>query len=163
MNPSLATLTSFKQYRIEKVCFLATNGLYRHEIHYPFFAFEFEIQTITNESVWPVRQRFGGVWLMCCGAHSVCISFRNGIPGEMKTPLFLDNGMPLQEDAAEKLNGNAFAFSPSLFLPNTPSAFADRTLSSPLAETIYTPSATGRFRVLCCHTRESWQKNTELI
>jgi hypothetical protein len=72
----------------------------------------------------------------------------------MKMPLFLNDGMPLQKDAAEKLSGNAFAFSPSLFLADAPGAFADTALSATLAETIDTPSATGRFRVLCCHTRE---------
>ena len=54
------------------------------------------------------------------------------------------------------------AFSTTLFLSNTPGAFAKNTLSSPLAETPHRSAATGRFRVLWCHTRELCRKNMKI-
>src|SRR3990167_7340448 len=54
------------------------------------------------------------------------------------------------------------AFSTTLFLSNTPGAFAKNTLPSPLAETPHRSAATGRFRVLWCHTRELCGKNMKI-
>ena len=75
----------------------------------------------------------------------------------------MGNGVPFQENAIEQCESDTFAFSANLFLADAPCVLADNALSSTLAETIDSPSATVRFRVLCGHTRESWQKTADLI
>ena len=162
-DPSLVTFTSFKEHWIKKIRFVAASRLYCNEIHNPLSALELEIQSVANERIWAARQRFDRIRLRRHGAHGVRVSLRNGISGKAENSLLVGNGVPFQENTVEQRNSNAFAFSPSSLLPNAPCAFADTTLPSTLAETIYSPSATRRFRVLCGHTRELWHKNADLI
>jgi hypothetical protein len=101
-----------------------------------------------------VGQRLCLIRLCRHEAHGVSASLRNGISGKAEVSLFVSDGMPFQENAVQERRCNPFALFPSPLFSNTPCALADAALSPTLAETIYSPSATRRFRVLCGHTRE---------
>jgi len=75
----------------------------------------------------------------------------------------LDNRVPLDEYSVKERGSDTLAFSSSTFLADAPCTFADVALPATFAEMIYAPSATRRFRVLCGHTRELWQKPADLI
>ena len=62
-------------------------------------------------------------------------------------PALVQKRPAFNDGADDKARVDAFSIPPSTFLPNTPCAFAEGALSSTLAESIDTPSATRRFRV----------------
>lgn len=162
LRPPFVAFSSLKQRRIKKIRFLAANRFNRHNIYNPFPAIKFEVQAITDEHVRSTKGAQGMLSANQC-SHCLSIAQSNAAPGKADIPFLLSNRVPFKEYAFEQRGSCSLSFSASVFLPDTPGMFADAALSATLAETIYVPSATERFRVLCCHTRESWQKTTDLI
>ena len=140
---------------------MATSRLHCDEIHHPFFALELEIQTIAKQSIRPGRKPFRGILGNC--PHGFYVARSNTTFGNTDISLLMDNSMSFEENSIQERKSMSLMFSAPASLADAPGMFANTALSPSLAEMIYPPSATGRLRVLCGHTRESWQKMTDLI